>query len=184
MILAAGRATRFGGRKLLAPIDGLPMLQHVLDLAAAAPLTHVVVVLGADAAEIEAACAWRDERRVINPDPRSGLAGSVRLGLRALEGTQAERAAVLLGDQPLLTLSQLSTVLGAPGAIVVPTYAGVPGNPVALDRSLWSLAESLDGDRGLSQLFETRRDEVRYVAVPGTNPDIDTQADLEQLSRA
>lgn len=184
VILAAGLATRFGGHKLVAPIDGRPMLQHVLDVAAAAPLTRVVVVLGADAAEIEAACEWRDERRVINPDTVSGLAGSVRVGLRALEDSQAGRAVVLLGDQPFLKLDQLGTVLRARGAIVVATYAGVPGNPVVLDRSLWSLAGSLEGDRGLSQLFEARRDVVRYVAVPGTNPDIDTRADLETFSRA
>ena len=184
VVLAAGRATRFGGRKLLAPLDGRPVLQHVLDLVAAAPLNHVVVVLGTDAAEIEAVCVWRDEQRVINDDPGSGLAGSVRLGLRALHATDAQRAAVLLGDQPFLTAEQLSTVTGASGSIVVPRYGGVPGNPVVLDRAVWSLAESLEGDRGLSQLFEARRDIVRYVAVPGTNPDIDTRADLEAFSRA
>ena len=48
LILGAGLGTRFGGRKLLAPIDGQPMLQHVLDLAADVELGRVVVVLGTD----------------------------------------------------------------------------------------------------------------------------------------
>ena len=183
VILAAGLATRFGGRKLLAPIDGRPMLQHVLDLAAAAPLDHVVVVLGADVAAIEAACTWRDERRVINPKPARGLAGSVRLGLRALEDTDAGRAVVMLGDQPFLRLDQLSLILGAHGDVVVPRYAGVLGNPVVLDRSVWALAASLQGDRGFAQLLAGRPELVRYVEVRGANPDIDTVAELRARTR-
>lgn len=178
LILAAGQGVRFGGRKLLAPIDGRPMLQRVLDLAAGAALDPVVVVLGTDADELLTACAWRSEIRIHNPAPADGLSGSVRLGLEALEGSAASRAAVLLGDQPFLTLDQLRAVLAEPAPIVVPRYAGVPGNPVVLDRSVWPLAATLQGDRGFVQLFAAQPELVRHVDVTGSNPDIDFQADL------
>src|SRR3954447_4442618 len=84
LILGAGLSTRFGGRKLLAAIDGQPMLQHVLDLCADAQLAPVVVVLGDDAADIEAACSWRSELRVRNPEPQAGIASSVGLGIKTL----------------------------------------------------------------------------------------------------
>src|SRR5918992_1222565 len=84
LILAAGRGSRFGGRKMLAEINGRPMLQHVLDLAAAAELEPVVVVLGEDADELDASLDWRTEIRVRNPDPERGISSSIAIGLEAL----------------------------------------------------------------------------------------------------
>jgi molybdenum cofactor cytidylyltransferase len=179
LILAAGLGTRFGGHKLLAPIDGQPMLQRVLDLAADAELAPVVVVLGVDADEIEAACSWRSELRVRNHSPARGVSGSVRLGLSTLSRfADAQRAAVLLGDQPFLSRSQLDVVLAASGQIVVPRYRGKPGNPVVIDRSVWPLAARLDGDRGFSQVFSAYPNLVTFVDVSGENPSIDTPTDL------
>jgi molybdenum cofactor cytidylyltransferase len=156
------------------------MLQHVLDLAADAGLDPVVVVLGTDADELLRACTWRSETIVRNPAPEAGLSGSVRLGLTPLGSSGAGRVVVLLGDQPFLALEQLKTVLAEPAPIVVPRYAGMPGNPVVLDRSVWPLATSLEGDRGFAQLFAEQPDLVRHVDVSGANPDIDTPADLHR----
>src|SRR5437763_11644212 len=111
LVLAAGLGTRFGGRKLLAPIHGKPMLQHVLDLAFAVEMTPVVVVLGADADELEAACSWRGELRLRNAAPAGGLAGSVKLGVRALLRSHADRVAMLMGDQTFLYADLLRVVL-------------------------------------------------------------------------
>ena len=38
VVLAAGAASRFGGRKLLARLDGRPLLAHVVDAARSAGL--------------------------------------------------------------------------------------------------------------------------------------------------
>ena len=181
LVLAAGRGARFGGGKLLARLDGRPVLQHVLDLAHAEGLEPVVVVLGADADELTRACRWRNEDIVVNPSPDDGLSSSVRLGLVGLTDTSAERALVLLGDQPWLLPGQLEPLLGASSdrPLVVPRYHGVPGAPVLVDRSAWPLAAELRGDRGFSQLFATHPEHVAYIDVPGTNPDIDTPSDLE-----
>jgi molybdenum cofactor cytidylyltransferase len=154
------------------------MLQHVLDLAEDCGLRPVVVVLGNDADELESACRWRDELRVRNPTPEDGLSGSVALGLATLLRLKAERAAILMGDQPFLRPDQLGVALSARGQIVVPRYNGKPGNPVILDRSIWRLARSLEGDRGFSQLFAAYSNLVTYVDLPDINPDIDTRADL------
>lgn len=183
LILAAGMGIRFGGHKLVADLYGRPILQHVLDLAAQAGLAPVVVVLGNDGALLEQACSWRDEVRVVNPNPGAGISGSVRLGLAALEASDAVRAVVLLGDQPSLSLEQVTVVLAAAGSapIVVPHYGGRPGNPVILDRSVWPLAASLAGDRGMSQLFAAHPELVAHVDAPGGNPDIDTREDLARL---
>lgn len=186
VVLGAGMGGRFGGGKMLALVDGRPMLQHVLDLVAAVGLEPVIVVLGNDAAAIEQTTLWRTERRVINPNPASGMSGSVRLGLAALEA-DVDRAVVLLGDQPWLSAEQLSALVSEPAdvrrPIVVPRYSGVPGNPVLLERTAWPLAGELRGDRGMSQTIDEQPHLVRHVDMPGENPDIDTPEDLQAVSR-
>ncbi len=187
LILAAGRGTRFGGGKMLADIDHRPMLQHVLDAASAAELRPVMVVLGDDAEAIEDIVHWRDERRVRNPDPERGLSSSLMLGLEALRDEQ--RVLVLLGDQPFLSVEQIDLITEAPAdpgrPMVVPRYSdGHVGNPVLLERDAFGLATDLDGDRGMSQLFADHPDLIRYVDVPGTNPDIDNPDDAKAVSPA
>ena len=188
VILAAGAASRFGGGKLLAPLDGRPLLQHTLDLVADVGLDPVVVVLGADAPRLRQACAWRNEVIVVNGDAVAGISGSVKLGLAQLALSTASRALVLLADQPRLSSTQLRTIMAAPPddarPIVVPRYSGEPGNPVLLERAAWPMATKLQGDMGMAQLFAARQTLVRYVNVDGTNPDVDTTADLAALGSA
>lgn len=188
IILAAGAASRFGGAKLLAQLDGKPLLQHVLDLAADAGLDPVVVVLGADAARLRQACAWRNQIIVVNGDPIAGIAGSVKLGLAQLAFSAAARVVMLLADQPRLSPAQVRSIMDAPPdekrPIVVPRYSGEPGNPVMLERAAWPLASKLQGDMGMGQLFISRQTLVRYVNVEGANPDVDTLADLAALTSA
>jgi len=188
LVLAAGAGKRFGGQKLLAGLDGTPILQYVLNLAEAAMLDPVVVVLGRDAEAIVTRLWWRDEIRLVNPAPENGISSSVRMGIASLLVSNAQRAIVLLGDQPRLSTAQLGVILAAPTdesrPIVVPRYSGAPGNPVLLDRAAWTLAERLQGDSGMAQLFAANPELLRYVDVPGANPDIDTVADLAALESA
>jgi len=186
VVLAAGRATRFGDVKVLAPLDGRPLLQHVLDAAAAAALDEVIVVLGDEADEVEAAIRWRSERRVRNPAPASGLSTSLWIGLQALP-PDVDAALILLGDQPLVRAYVIRQLVlagaGTERSIVVPRYA-VSGsmNPVLLRRAAWNLAGGLTGDRGMGPLIGAHPELVLDVAVDGDNPDVDTPADLAALS--
>jgi molybdenum cofactor cytidylyltransferase len=192
LILAAGASTRFGGPKLLALLDGRPILQHVLDAAAACGPAVTVVVLGHRADAVEEQMVWRGEHRVRNPDPRRGLSSSVQVGLAALERTdpaaELEAVLILLGDQPRVRPSVIHDLIhGATGSalpIVVPLYDDGGGhNPVLLRRSAWPVAAASQGDRGLGPIISGRPDLVLKVPVGGSNPDVDTPADLAALSR-
>ena len=191
VVLAAGASSRFGSNKLLARLNGRAVLQHTLDAVALAGLGDVVVVLGADAAAVEAGMAWREERRVINRRPEDGLSSSLRAGLDAAAGIAgADAALVVLGDQPSLRPGVVRAVVAAaesPGAaaaeFVRPRYPDDPApNPVLVRRSAWALAAGLDGDRGLGPLMASRPEHVVEVPVEGVNPDVDTPADLAALS--
>ena len=182
IVLAAGAGSRFGGHKLLATVEGRPILQHVLDRLAAAGLGDVVVVLGDDADAIEAAIAWRSERRVRNPDSTRGLSSSLQLGIAFLR-EDVEAALVVLGDQPRLSGEVLGALLATPPTseqpIVVPAYTEEGGrNPVLLGRAAFDLVATTSGDRGLGPLLAAHPELVREVAVTGDNPDVDTRADL------
>jgi molybdenum cofactor cytidylyltransferase len=192
VVLAAGAGTRFGGAKLGAMLEGRPMLQHVLDAVRALGPERCVVVLGADAEELEAAVDWRDEVRVRNPAPNAGLSGSLRLGVaesqRVLPGLLG--VLVVLGDQPrtspdvMRALVDLLPAALAQGAwAVVPDYAAGGGaNPALVLGDGLARIPELRGDRGLGALLAADPGRSLRVRVPGSNPDVDTMSDLSAIA--
>jgi CTP:molybdopterin cytidylyltransferase MocA len=179
IVLAAGAGTRFGGGKMLVPVHGRPVLQHVLDRVAAAGIRDVVVVLGDDFDAVEQAIGWGDERRVLNPDPGHGLSGSLRLGMAAL-APDVDAALIVLGDQPLVRVATIRALLDAPPTpIVAPRYSDEGGrNPLLLRSAAFDLIQDATGDRGLGPVLAAHPELVGEIAVPGANPDLDTSRDL------
>ena len=194
LVVAAGAGSRFSeapGAKLLAAIDGQPMLQRVLDeVRSLAPAT-TVVVLGHGADEIERTLAWGDEIRVRNHAPDLGLASSLQVGIDALRALPDahDGAFLVLGDQPRLRADVMRRLVVAATAarpderpVVVPRYdTPGPRNPVLLLRSAWSWVDELDGDHGLNRAIAARPDAVLEVTVGGEMPDVDTPDDLAKL---
>jgi molybdenum cofactor cytidylyltransferase len=189
VVLAAGVGSRFGGGKMLAALDGRPIVGHVVDAARAAGLQPIVVVVPptGELDDVDLGVV----RRVINETPQEGLSSSVRLGLHELELDGEVSAAVILpGDQPLVRPEVIQALLAAADEIpatpfVVPRYAadGAP-NPILARRSIWRLADELAGDRGFGPVLATHPELVQFVSVPGSNPDIDTHADLAAVVEA
>lgn len=190
IVLAAGAGRRFGGGKLLATIDGRPILQHVLDALAAAGIDDPVVVLGADAGALEVALDWRGARRVRNPDPDRGLASSLQLGWRVVTDAGSPPAVVLvaLGDQPRLGPGVIHALLEQPAdatrPVVVARHADGARNPVRLEPEAGPLVAAAAGDRGLGPLIDDHPEQVRFVEVEGLNPDVDSPADLVEILAA
>jgi molybdenum cofactor cytidylyltransferase len=203
LLLAAGQSCRFGGDKLLAPLEGRPLIQHVLKAITTAVhggvLTGGVVVVRAGSSELAELAREAGLDIVENHAPESGFARSLRLGLAALRAAPAgfarspepgSAAMLFLGDQPLVEGAVILKLArewreGA-GKVIRPRYAerpAEPGHPVLLDRSVWPLAEGLSGDAGLGSLLKARPELVAFVDQPGKNPDIDTRADLAALER-
>ncbi len=182
IVLAAGASSRFGRPKALARLGDRPLLQHVLDAAAAVGFAEVVVVLGHDGDEIEESLHWRSERRVRNPDPDAGLSSSLRVGIESL-GPNSEAALILLGDQPLVRAEVMERLLAGfestARPVVVPRYEDGGGpNPLLIHRAAWFLAGEARADRGLGPIVRSHRDLMVEVDVEGSNPDVDTPEDL------
>jgi molybdenum cofactor cytidylyltransferase len=185
VILAAGRATRFGSPKMLAELDHKPLVRHVLDAALAAGLDPIVVVGGPDGAldGLDLGPA----RMIVNPSPEQGLSTSVRLGLAALDDDPDVAAAVvLLGDQPRVQASTIRILLASAtvdAPLAAPAYSDdAAPNPVVARRAAWRLADELVGDRGFAPILARHPELVRRVPIEGSNPDVDTPADLAGLA--
>ena len=197
VVLAAGAGSRFSaqpGAKLLADLDGRPILEHVLAAVRNARPVATIVVLGHRAADVERSIRWRDELRVINRSPERGLASSLQVGVQALAALPGslDGTFVVLGDQPRLRpgvmrrLADAATTAGtARLAALAPRYE-VPGprNPVLLLRPAWAWVAELKGDHGLGPWLDAHPGSVLEVAVEGDMPDVDEPADLEHLRTA
>ena len=192
IVLAAGAARRMGRPKLLLPLDGRCVLQHVVDAAADSCLDALVVVLGAHAAAVRAALTLPADRAVrvtVNADYAQGQSTSLRAGLAALD-PRTEAAAILLGDQPGVDSAVIDAVAAAfvaAGAVaarpVYETPAGerVPGHPVFLHRRLWPALDALRGDAGARTVLAEHPEWVLEVPVAGAPPvDIDTPEDYDR----
>ncbi|GGI03415.1 nucleotidyltransferase family protein [Egicoccus halophilus] len=188
LVLAAGRATRFGATKQLVEVDGLPLVAHAVAAAHAAGLARVVVVVGHDADAVATAAARGGAVEVVhNPDHGSGQASSLRAGLAAVEAADdVDVVVVLLADQPGLRPAAVAAVAdaaeAAPDGIARVRYADGTGHPVGLARRLWPRLADLDGDAGARQLFDGH--DVALVRVDDRlPPDVDTVEDLVRRDR-
>lgn len=183
VVLAAGAATRFGGRKQLAPLEGRPLLEHALAIAAAGATDLTVLVLGAYAEEIEAAIDLGDTQVVRCPDWKLGRAASLRAGLVALS-TDVDAALITLGDEPYVSPAATARLLAArrPGlASLRATYTGRPGHPVLVERELFERLRAPAGDRSPGQILEATGVQTVPCDDLGMSVDVDTRAQLAEL---
>jgi nicotine blue oxidoreductase len=123
-------------------------------------------------------------RTVVNADWDSGMGSSLRAGLAALAGSDAEAAVVLLVDMPGVTAPAVRRVLASagPDALVMGGYDGRRGHPVLLGRDHWAgVAATAVGDKGARDYLRAHADEVRVVPVGDVadDRDIDVPADLD-----
>jgi CTP:molybdopterin cytidylyltransferase MocA len=135
VVLAAGAGTRFGGSvKQLHPLDGRPMLEHVLATMASAGLGEVIVVLGANAAAVLGGVDLHGARPVVSERWADGQAASLQ---DALAATDAGAALVVLGDGPRLAADAVRRVAAA-GEPAAADYGFGRSHPVLLPRAIWS----------------------------------------------
>lgn len=181
LVLAAGAGSRFGGAKLLAEVDGEPMLRHAIQLAAALTPGAAFVVLGCERERLRMALP-ADVHAIEHAAWAEGLGTSLAAGIRALP-TNIDGALVLLADQVALTAASLQPLLAvwqvAPERIVCAHYRGSPGVPAIFPRRLFAELATLHGDRGAKPLLSRETDTTTQLPLPEAAIDIDTPADLD-----
>lgn len=181
IVLAAGLSRRMGGpNKLLAEIEGAPIVTHVVDALLASKAESVLVVVGHESAEVRAALAGRDVRIVENAAYEEGLGASLRAGVGALDD-EIDGALVALGDMPWIRTQHVDALIAAfdpqgPHTICVPVHDRKRGHPVLWSSRHFGEMRKLGGDVGARALLEKHADSVLAVDIDdaAVHLDIDT----------
>jgi molybdenum cofactor cytidylyltransferase len=188
LLLAAGQSRRMGGpNKLLAKVDGAPMVAYVARRLLASRARPIIAVLGNQADAVEAALGKLPVERVRNPEFAGGLSTSLKHGIAALP-SDLEGALICLGDMPLISGRHVDRLIAAFNplegrAIVVPTRRGKRGNPVLWSKRFFPEMAELAGDVGAKHLIGEHAELVAEVEMDDDAilVDIDTPEALEAL---
>jgi molybdenum cofactor cytidylyltransferase len=189
IVLAAGRASRMGTNKLVAELDGEPIVRRTVSAALASRARPVVVVTGHEADAVRGALAGLDVVFAHNPSYADGMSTSLRAGLQAIGPAAASAALICLGDMPRLAARHLDEVIAAhrdDETIVVPTCDRKRGNPVLWPRRYFAEMTALAGDVGARALIERHAEHVLLLPIddPAILLDVDTPAALAALTRS
>jgi molybdenum cofactor cytidylyltransferase len=185
VVLAAGRGTRFGGDKVVAPWRGTAVVRHVVDRLACAGLSPIVVVAAPGADEVRRVLEGTEAQVVENARRDDGLSASLRCGVESLDAN-IDAFVVALGDQPEIAPAVVAHMVeiwrNSNAAAVVPAYRDGRGNPVLFDDTMRRHLTRLTGDAGARGLLEQMGERVVAVPVDADAPrDVDTRDDLRAL---
>ena len=161
VVLAAGQSNRFGKEnKLVAEIDGVPLVRRVVSEALASTADDVVVVTGWEAPSVCRSLDGLNCRVVFNEDFANGMGDSIAEGIAAL-ADDVMGAMVLPGDLAYVGHDVLDKIIKTfaehgGNAVTIPVTAdGGQRNPVVWPKSMFPKLMNLRGDRGGKALLYT-----------------------------
>jgi molybdenum cofactor cytidylyltransferase len=185
VVLAAGTSSRMGSNKLLADIDGKPLVRHAVEAALASAAQPVIVVTGNEEEKTRNALAGLNVSCVANPDFTKGLSTSLKAGIAAVPPDR-DGAMIILGDMPGISGALIDKLIAAfdpaeDRVICVATRKGKHGNPVLWARRFFSEIAAIEGDVGAKSLIGAYGELVCEVEAADDAPliDIDTPEALE-----
>jgi molybdenum cofactor cytidylyltransferase len=186
VVLAAGKASRFGSPKQLLEIRGETLIDRACRIAMEAGFHPVLRVLGAHAERIlERPCPAGVET-FVHPGWEEGMGSSLAAGISHLVEffPETDAVAVLLSDQPLVTPDLLKSMAGllANKSIVWCEHATAKGPPVLFARDHFKELMALSGDRGAKSVVANH--EAAVVPFADAGWDIDSPEAWEEFSAA
>ncbi|WP_255169621.1 nucleotidyltransferase family protein [Natrononativus amylolyticus] len=184
VVLAGGTSSRFGAEnKLLAEVDGDPLVRRAVRSVLAASVDSVVVALDYDADAVRSALADLPVTTAENDREATEQSASLGTGVAAARSGAPDALVVALGDMPFVSPETIDALAAAHAAGVgdalAAAHRGLRGNPVLFDRRYFDALESLEGDHGARRLL-LEGDSSALVAVPdpGVLSDVDHPTDL------
>ncbi|MGQ9425648.1 MULTISPECIES: nucleotidyltransferase family protein [unclassified Gilvimarinus] len=196
IILAAGRSSRFGSDKRLAPFGQLTLLTHSISLCHSFCSHLLVVTRPSDRnRKTELLGSWRHDDGVEQfcaPEAEQGMGRSLANGvMRLIEYENARKGRftgvlVMLADLPHLSPTTIEKVVAAGSVdnIALPCYLWQGekrlGHPVVFGRRWFDELGTLQGDRGGKTIISANSQAVVEVEVndAGILQDVDRAEDL------
>ena len=188
VILAAGSSSRMGRPKQTLQFQGESLIRRAALAALGAGCHPVVVVTGANAELMRSQLDGLDVCEVLNTLWETGMASSIRVGVKGLVGADAdaEAAVVMLCDQPHVTAHVISDIIAAHRTtgrtIVASTYGGNFGVPALFSREFFAELERLEGAAGAKQIIYRHASLAHFLPFPDGEVDVDTPDDFSRLT--
>jgi molybdenum cofactor cytidylyltransferase len=184
LLLAAGGARRFGSQKLVAMLDGVPIVRRAFDTLASVT-DAVLVVVGSEATAVARALEGSYAVFVPNAEWARGLSTSLVRGIATVP-RKAEAVIVALGDEPMIDPDVCRALIQewreTKQPIVAVRYNGVQDHPVLFDRAVFIELMSLEGDVGAKSVINRVPERVAFVDVSAPQPiDVDEPGDLRRF---
>ena len=184
ILLAAGSGTRFGGGKLVHPLDdGVAIAVHAARNLRAANLDVLAVVRSGD---FPLADMLEQEGCRVTPC-KEAVGGMGHTLAHAVASTRdAAGWVVALADMPRIrpaSITAIRTALEAGATIAAPLYRGERGHPVGFSSALGGELAVLSGDSGAKTVLQRHRDAIVVIECddPGVVLDIDQKSDLGRI---
>jgi molybdenum cofactor cytidylyltransferase len=183
-ILAAGRGSRFGGRKLEAMLDGQMIgTMTARRLGGLGFSTRLVVSDPAHKSLIDQFVAL-DFALIANDQPGMGLARSVSLAAQAAQNSDAAALLICLADMLNVPPEHIMAMIEARGdgaRVIASSVQGTPMPPALFPRAHFPRLAALSGADGAKPLLT---DAILIEADAWSMADIDTPEDLAALTRS
>ncbi len=180
ILLAAGAGSRFGGGKLLHPLDGVAIgVRSARNMLAAGLRVTAVVRPGSDALTR----LLQDEGVDVTVCANAADGMGVSLAHVIAQAGNADGWVVALADMPRIrpaTIAQIADAVRAGALIAAPAYQGERGHPVGFSAALRDELLACHGDEGARAVVKRHHAEIRLVASddPGVIFDIDRKEDV------
>ena len=184
VLLAAGAGTRFGGGKLVHPLeDGVPIAGHAARNLVAAGLDVIAVVRGGD---FPLADLLEQEGCEVTHCAESvhGMGHTLAHGVGEMR--EAGGWIVALADMPRVkpaTIQAIAAALVNGAVIAAPFHDGQRGHPVGFSARLRDELTQLRGDAGARAVLQRHAHEIVRIDCddPGVLLDIDLKTDLDRV---
>ncbi|MHA1945017.1 MAG: nucleotidyltransferase family protein [Candidatus Hodarchaeales archaeon] len=194
VILAAGESKRFRPEnKLLYKINGVSVLNHLLNAFLQSNIDSITIVVGFQKSEVIkvtnslVSSSNIPTNLVENQEFRAGgMSSSIIKGLNSVINSEA--VLITPADIPFIPTSVINTLINYytknNPKIIIPTCGKRKGHPILISSDLYpevlSISEEL---RGLKEITTKHRDLIDYLPFEekGIIRDIDTKEDLQNL---
>jgi len=192
VLLAAGASSRMGKPKMLLPWGKTTIIGHLINAWRGQSVEQIAVVCAPGDAAINAELdrlGLPKQNRIANPDAARGMFSSIQSAAQWKGWNERlTHWAIVLGDQPHLPASVLSSLLDfardRPEKICQPSRNGRPRHPVLFPAVAFQKL-AMSNEENLKQFLERMCADVELIEIndPALDLDLDTPADYEEARR-
>lgn len=181
LILAAGKANRFGSPKQLLEIHGETLIDRACRTALEAGCQPVLRLLGAHAEMIREHPCPAGVETFVHTGWEKGMGSSLAAGVSRLQELCPELDAVIvmLADQPAITTETLGRLMErfekSDSTIILCGHKDTLGPPALFAARHFGELTGLDGDEGGKAVIRKHHDTLASVPSPEADWDIDDE---------